>query len=68
MPYRKTQLERAFELARSGDCPDIGAIRQTLTKEGYGTEQLSGPTLIRQLRELCNAAPNGRETADVSGH
>jgi hypothetical protein len=47
-----TTLERAFELARSGDCQNIPELRKRLKAEGHSGEQVSGPVLIRQLRNL----------------
>ncbi len=52
----QTVLERAFDLARSGDCTSVQDVRKRLKAEGYSDAQLWGPTLTRQLRELCNAA------------
>jgi hypothetical protein len=56
MDHRSTTLERAFELARSGTCADVGEVRRQLKAEGFSPEQLSGPHLIRQLRDLCVAS------------
>ena len=54
-------LERAFELARSGRCPNLDDLRRQLQQEGYhGVEEhLRGTMLRRQLRALIqNAGPN----------
>jgi hypothetical protein len=56
MNSRPTALERAFDLARSGDCAGVEDVRKKLKSEGYSVEQLTGRTLIRQLRDLCQAA------------
>jgi len=56
MSTRPTPLERAFALARSGDCTGAHEIRKQLKAEGFPTDQLAGPTLLRQLRDLCLAA------------
>lgn len=53
MNFRPTALERAFTLARSGDCDGVSAIREQLRSEGYSLNQLEGPSLTRQLRALC---------------
>jgi hypothetical protein len=47
-------IERAFQLAKSGTCHDIGDIRLQLEKEGYpGVPQhLSGPLIKKQLSAL----------------
>ena len=56
MTSRPTTLERAFELARTGDYLGIAEIRAQLKAEGYSLGQLEGPSLMRQLRELCIAS------------
>jgi hypothetical protein len=55
MAHRPTTLERAFTLARSGLCADVADLRKRLKAEGYSPEQLTGPQLIKQLRDLCAA-------------
>ena len=57
---RPTIIERAFQLARSGDCPDMLQLEATLKREGYSSvhEHLSGGSLRRQLKPLfAEAAP-----------
>ncbi len=49
---RPSCLERAFEIARSGDCRTIKELRDRLKAEGHFDGQLEGPQLIRQLRDL----------------
>lgn len=56
MAFRPTALERAFDLARSGDCAGVEDVRLKLKAEGYSVEQLTGRSLIRQLRDLCQSA------------
>ena len=56
MTHRPTALERAFELAKSGECPGVSDVRERLRAEGFAQEQVTGPVLMRQLRELCAAA------------
>jgi hypothetical protein len=53
MPFRFTPLERAFALARTGDYGGMAGIRDQLRAEGFETGQLSGPSLLKQLRDLC---------------
>lgn len=52
MDLKLTSLERAFQLAKSGNCATIEDIRRALRSEGYGTEQIVGPALLRQLRSI----------------
>jgi hypothetical protein len=56
MDTRPTSLERAFELAKSGQCATVEEIRKTLKAEGHWGDQLVGRTLSKQLRELIEAA------------
>lgn len=54
----KTTLERAFEMARSGDYPDTIELKRKLLAEGYSLTQMVGPSLHRQLKQLCIEARN----------
>ncbi len=56
-----TTLERAFALARSGDCATVNDIRIALKAERFDQvdAHLAGPAIARQLRLLCEQA---RET------
>jgi hypothetical protein len=56
MALRPTTLERAFALARTGDYPGFSEIRSQIRAEGYDVHQLDGPSLARQLRDLCAAS------------
>jgi len=54
-------LQRAFELAESGDCSTIREIRAALIRDGFSLWQLSqlgGKELARQLRAKIVAAKN----------
>jgi hypothetical protein len=66
MDPSKTTLERAFELARLGECKDVTAICQRLKNEGYDGRQIEGAALRRQLCALIASArppvPEGGET------
>lgn len=56
---KPTALERAFSLARTGAFKSRSDISKALKREGYLLDdlaQLTGPTLSRQLRAICNAA------------
>ena len=61
MTFRPTALERAFELARSGDYAGVAEIRVKLIAEGYPRTQLEGPILTRQLRTLCVEAQKAHD-------
>jgi hypothetical protein len=54
----KTTLERAFELARSGECEALWQVRLRLTAEGYQgvNTQTSGKALALQINRLCREA------------
>lgn len=53
-----TTLERAFTLARSGDFVTVEEIRAQLKRERFDQVEahLTGPSITRQLRALCDAA------------
>lgn len=48
-------LERAFELAQSGQCADLEQITTRLRAEGYATVStaLRGRIMRQELRTLC---------------
>ena len=56
MDPNKTTIERAFELARSGQCKTISEIRQQLKIEGYNQDRIEGRSLLLQLRTLMAEA------------
>ncbi len=54
MSRHPTPVERAFELARSGQHATVDEIRIQMKREGLDHAQISGPVLLKQLRGLCN--------------
>jgi len=58
MVYRPATIERAYELAKSGDCATVEDIRLKLVQEGYTSvvHHLSAPLLKRSLKGLCKSA------------
>jgi hypothetical protein len=56
MDHRTTALERAFQLAKSGEVSGVPGIRKALEREGYFGSQIEGPLLKRQLVGLIKAA------------
>ena len=52
MDSRISQLERAFELARSGRCATVAEIKRKLREEGYLDDQVEGRLLFSQLNSL----------------
>jgi hypothetical protein len=56
MAMPKTPLERAFDLARTGDYSGVAEIRKQLKSEGFDLRTIEGPSLIRQLKGICVAA------------
>ncbi len=66
MTQSRTLIERAFDLARSGEYADVADIARQLNAERYEgvTRRLAGPSLRKQLRALCRAAvPSAPVTA-----
>jgi hypothetical protein len=66
--FRPTTLERAYELARSGQCRTVSEIKARLQQEGHERVQdrLYGGSLTSALRKLCVAhyiAPEGEDEA-----
>jgi len=57
MTHRPTTIERAYELARSGDCRTLGDVKQRLSADGHERiqEHLYGGTISTALRKLCQA-------------
>jgi hypothetical protein len=56
MNQSKTALERAFEMARSGQYATLSDLSRALSREGYSATQLEGGTLRRQLGALIKAS------------
>ncbi|HEY8127064.1 MAG TPA: hypothetical protein VIF88_16780 [Methylocystis sp.] len=56
MPVRITTLERAFMLARSGECTCIGDLVKRLDREGYDGRKIYGPLLRKQIQGLIKDA------------
>ncbi len=60
---RPTTLERAFSLAESGAYRSKAEIARALWQEGYRLDdlaQLSGPTMSKQLRTICQTSRAAR--------
>jgi hypothetical protein len=45
-------IERAFQIARSGNCLGLADLKLQLKKEGYSVAQIDGRVLNNQLRDL----------------
>lgn len=59
-------VERAFEMARTGDYRVRAEISRAMGREGFSIserEQLALPSLSRQLNDLCRAACARAEAA-----
>jgi hypothetical protein len=62
-------LQRAYELADSGEYSRVSQIRATLVREGFSLHalsQLSGRQLARQLKARI-AAAQGKQSAPARG-
>ena len=63
MDRYKSALERAFELAASGEFETVDQIRRRLSSEGYLTYQVVGRALFQQLNKILKtprqSAPSG---------
>ena len=51
-------IERAFELARSGDYPTVSELKRRIRSEGYVAvdSHLHGASISAALRKICVAA------------
>lgn len=61
MDFRDTPLERAFQLARTGEFSGVGAVVDRLRVEGFSVTQIEGPLLKRQIRDLCAASRTAKD-------
>ena len=59
-----TALERAFQLARSGQVSQLKEIVSALRREGYSPDQIQGRALRRQLADLIKTARERDLNAD----
>lgn len=64
-PRVLSTVERAYELARNGPSTSVDDIRRQLEREGFASvsSHLGGPTLRRQLRQLCLDRRTARSAA-----
>jgi hypothetical protein len=56
----KSTIERAFEIAASGEAMTIERLGRVLAGEGYSINMLTGPLLIKQLRQQMGAGERAR--------
>lgn len=59
----KSAVERAFEIAGSGEVQTIERLGHALRQEGYALNVLTGPLLLKQLRARMAA---GRKASSVT--
>jgi hypothetical protein len=62
MDAKRSSVERAFELPRSGRATGLRYIQGALKREGYQDPRLEGHALRRQLREAMRAARLARRS------
>ncbi len=65
MHSKFTPIERAFQLARSGQYLGLSDLRAQMKSEGYDVVQLTGPTLLKQLRRLCEQSQAELKTEET---
>ena len=56
MDQNTTAVERAFQLAKSGEFVTAELIRRQLRAEGYSDSQITGRALVQQLHASIRAA------------
>jgi hypothetical protein len=64
MDRAATVLERAFELAKSGNFTTVTDIKKRLKEEGCSVDQITGRSLTRQLDALIKGAPKKAQQRD----
>ena len=66
MEAHKSPLERAFELARTGQFATLSSLVQRLSWEGYSASQIEGPQLKKQLNAVLHAAQAEKAKAEAA--
>jgi hypothetical protein len=66
MDQKLSALERAFQLAKSGEVAGLTQIASSLNREGYSASQIEGPLLKRQLANLIKTARKSSVASDPS--
>jgi hypothetical protein len=61
MEINKTTLERAFDLARSGEFARVEELIRRLKAEGYKQSQIEGYVLRKQLIKLIRSSHERHE-------
>jgi hypothetical protein len=61
MELRMSALERAFELAKSGQVEGVKQLIARLKREGYDQRQVDGRYLRRQLADLMRESRGGSD-------
>ena len=56
MDQNVTALERAFQLANSGNVATLDTLKRQLKAEGYSAATITGNTLHKQLLALIHAS------------
>ena len=54
----KSTIERAFEIAGSGEAATMERLGRILAGEGHSLAMLTGPLLLKQLRQRMTASQN----------
>lgn len=68
MDQNITALERAFQIAKSGECETLTDVKKRLKAEGYSINQIEGRTITKQLATLIkNAKADPTATPGTAG-
>ena len=62
MDHNTSPLERAFQLAKSGEMESISDLKKRLKSEGYSIAQIEGRTINKQLATLIRNAKGQADT------
>jgi len=66
MDYGLTALERAFQLAKAGNCHSVPDIKKQLRAEGFSVAQITGKSLYKQLKGLLQGHASQKLEASAS--
>jgi phosphohistidine phosphatase SixA len=66
MDHTITALERAFQLAKSGDYGSVPDIKRRLIREGYSVAAITGGALSKQLLALIRGSRSAARRAKAT--
>jgi hypothetical protein len=65
MEFVTSAIERAFQIAKSGNVIDVTELKKILKKEGFGAAQVAGRSLAKQLKSAIKTAREERNASQI---